>query len=246
MRRAHLRERTRVAKISSAFKTIGNATTVIWLRCSTRKSGGASKRASRNCATRSRRMRNGSRHTVAYDRIKQAQAETAKNPAGLQLLRASRGRPRLRLPRAARVLQHALQICAPAPARRRRTRRNRTANVSRNSATATRESLELDLFSTEPVHDDVEIRRLTDSLTDLATAFGADDPLVQKVLAGQIARRSRAELVNGTKLKDAAVRKQLYAGGAAAVAAAHDPMIELARMVDGAGREARKDLRSAG
>src|SRR5262249_8747213 len=47
-----------------------------------------------------------------------------------------------------------------------------------------RESFELDLFSTEPVYDDVEQITLSDSLTDLASRFGFDDPLVQKVLAG--------------------------------------------------------------
>jgi hypothetical protein len=40
-----------------------------------------------------------------------------------------------------------------------------------------RESLELELFSNEPIHDDYEILRLTDSLSDFASAFGADSPL---------------------------------------------------------------------
>jgi Peptidase S46 len=41
-------------------------------------------------------------------------------------------------------------------------------------------------------------------------------------------------------LKDVALRKQLYHGGASAVSAAKDPMIELARMIDGPARDARK------
>ena len=81
---------------------------------------------------------------------------------------------------------------------------------------------------------------LTDSLTDLATRFGYNDPLVQKVLAGKSPTARALELVTGTKLKDVAVRKQLYEGGAAAVTAAKDPMIELARLVDGPARAARK------
>src|SRR5206468_8308408 len=40
--------------------------------------------------------------------------------------------------------------------------------------------------------------------------------------------------------KDVAVRKELYAKDAAALQAAHDPMIDLARMIDGPAREARK------
>ncbi|MFL5360240.1 MAG: S46 family peptidase, partial [Myxococcales bacterium] len=47
------------------------------------------------------------------------------------------------------------------------------------------------------------------------------------------------ELVSGSKLKDVAVRKQLFEGGKAAVDASKDPMIELARLVDPAAREVR-------
>ena len=43
-------------------------------------------------------------------------------------------------------------------------------------------------------------------------------------------------LVAETKLDDAAVRKQLWQGGKAAVDASRDPMIELARSLDGDSR----------
>jgi hypothetical protein len=82
--------------------------------------------------------------------------------------------------------------------------------------------------------------RLTDSLTDLASQFGADDPIVKKVLAGKSPHARALELVAGAKLKNVAVRKHLYAKDAAALQAAHDPMIDLARLVDGPAREARK------
>src|SRR5207248_464724 len=78
-----------------------------------------------------------------------------------------------------------------------------------------KESLELDLFSTAPIYNDVEQITLADSLTDLAAAFGANDPRVQQVLAGKSPRDRAAELVKGAKLKDVAFRKQLYEGGAA-------------------------------
>src|SRR5439155_16214531 len=103
-----------------------------------------------------------------------------------------------------------------------------------------RDSLELELFSTEPIYEEYEILRLTDSLIDFASQFGADDPLVKKVLAGKSPHARAVELVTGTKLKEVAVRKDLYGRDAAALQAAHDPMIDLARLADGPAREARK------
>jgi hypothetical protein len=103
-----------------------------------------------------------------------------------------------------------------------------------------KESLELDLFSSEPVHDDVEVVTLTDSLTDMVTRFGMDDAMVKQVMAGKSPIDRATELVTGSKLKDLAVRKQLYAGGASAISASKDPMIELARLVDEPARAARK------
>jgi hypothetical protein len=103
-----------------------------------------------------------------------------------------------------------------------------------------KESLELDLFSSEPVHDDVEVVTLTDSLTDMVTRFGMDDAMVKQVMAGKSPIDRATELVTGSKLKDLAVRKQLYAGGTSAISASKDPMIELARLVDEPARAARK------
>lgn len=47
-------------------------------------------------------------------------------------------------------------------------------------------------------------------------------------------------MIKGTKVRDVAFRKKLYEGGAAAVMAAKDPMIELARLIDGEARALRK------
>jgi hypothetical protein len=103
-----------------------------------------------------------------------------------------------------------------------------------------RDTFELDLFSDKPIYEDYEILCLSDSLSDLTEKLGYDDPTVQNVLAGKSPRARAAELIRGTKVRDVAVRRQLYAGGAAAVRAAHDPMIELARMVDDESRSLRK------
>src|SRR5205823_8592325 len=103
-----------------------------------------------------------------------------------------------------------------------------------------KESLELQLFSTEPVYDDYEILRLTDSLTDFAEKFGGNDSLVQQVLAGKSSHARAVELVSRTKLKDVEFRKNLYAKDAAALQATHDPMLDLARMIDSSSRVARR------
>src|SRR5213592_317861 len=174
----------------------------------------------------------------AYDRIKRAQADIAKNAPLYNYLEQERPVTiGYRGPRAlsgnlfkyARLLTRAID-------ERVKPNGERVPQF-RDSA---RESLELELFSTEPIYDDYEILRLTDSLTDFASQFAANDPLVQKVLAGKSPHARAVELVTGTKLKDVAVRKDLYGKGAAALQAAHDPMLDLARMIDAPARQARK------
>ncbi|HEY5992163.1 MAG TPA: S46 family peptidase [Candidatus Udaeobacter sp.] len=176
--------------------------------------------------------------TAAYDRIKHAQAEIAKNAPVYNYLEQERPVTiGYRGPRAlsgdlfkyARLLTRAIDERAKPNGER--------IPQFRDSA---RESLELELFSTEPVYDDYEILRLTDSLTDFASQFGTDNPLVQKVLVGKSPHARAVELVSGTKLKDVAGRKDLYGKDAAALQAAHDPMLDLARLIDGPARDARK------
>jgi hypothetical protein len=103
-------------------------------------------------------------------------------------------------------------------------------------------SLELQLFSPEPIYDDFEERKLADSLTALCGEFGENDPLVKRVLAGKGPRERADELIQGTKLKDVAVRKKLYEGGTEALKDFSDPMIELARAIDPTARAARKEV----
>lgn len=103
-----------------------------------------------------------------------------------------------------------------------------------------RTSLELDLFSTRPVYDEYEQIQLADSLTWLAGLLGYDNELVRQILAGKSPTKRASELVLMTKVKDVAVRKSLYMGGKAAVDAAHDPMVEFARLVDAQARAVRK------
>jgi hypothetical protein len=103
-------------------------------------------------------------------------------------------------------------------------------------------SLEFQLFSDEPHYDDFETLKLADSLTVLATTYGSENEMIKAVLAGKSPRERAFELVSGTKLKDVAVRKKLYEGGQAAIDASEDPMIQLAKLVDGHARTIRKQF----
>src|SRR5438105_6148841 len=156
------------------------------------------------------------------DKIKQAQQGTAKVLPIYNYFEQFRGRAeaRYREPRAfyntlfeyaRRLLRHGDEMTKPNGERFPEFR------------DSYKESLELELFSSQPVYDDYEIVKLTDSLTDFAELFDADDPRVKQVLAGKSPVDRATELVTGTKLKDVAFRKELYTGGAAAVSAAKDP-----------------------
>jgi hypothetical protein len=101
-------------------------------------------------------------------------------------------------------------------------------------------SLKFQLFSDEPIHEDLETVKLADGLTFQATSLGPDSELVRKVLAGKSPRERAYELISKTKVRDPEVRKKLFDGGKAAVDAANDPMIELVRLVDPAARAVRR------
>src|SRR5881396_2621099 len=174
----------------------------------------------------------------AYDRIKRAQAEIAKNAPVYNYLEQER--PVTIGYRGPRALSGDLFKYARLLARAIDERAKPNGERLPQFRDSARESLELELFSTEPIYDDYEILRLTDSLTDFASQFGANDPMVQKVLAGKSPYARAVELVSGTKLEDVAVRKDLYGKDAAALQAAHDPMLDLARLTEGPARDARK------
>ncbi|MDQ2660158.1 MAG: S46 family peptidase, partial [Verrucomicrobiota bacterium] len=174
----------------------------------------------------------------AYEKIDQAQDETNKVLPIYYYYETSRGRASAayRAPRGfnSTLFKYARRLLRAGDERPKPNGERFPAFRDSN-----KDSLELDLFSTAQIYDDVEQLTLSDSLTDLASFFGADDPLVKQVLDGKSPTERAADLVKNTKLKDPAVRKQLYEGGAAAVTAANDPMIELARTIDGPAREAR-------
>ncbi len=102
------------------------------------------------------------------------------------------------------------------------------------------ESLYQQIYSPAPIYDDVEIVKLTRSLTELRERLGHENPMVKKVLGdsspGEVARR----LIKGTKLKDVEFRKELGADQAKKAGKSNDPMIALVRSIDKEARRLRK------
>jgi len=95
------------------------------------------------------------------------------------------------------------------------------------------------LFSAAPVSAELETLKLSRDFVRMRQLLGADDPVVKKVLGKDDAYELAAKLVKGTKLADVKVRKALFDGGAAAVSASTDPLIQLAKLVDADARAVR-------
>src|SRR5437867_7746380 len=153
----------------------------------------------RSIEERQKKLTDASERTALFDKIKQAQEATAKVLPVYEYFEQFRGRPEAgyRAPRAfsstlfqfaRRVLRHGDEMTKPNGERFPEFR------------DSYKDSLELELFSSQPVYADFEIVKLTDSLTDMTERFGADDAIVKQVLAGKSPVDRAAELVTGTKL----------------------------------------------
>lgn len=100
--------------------------------------------------------------------------------------------------------------------------------------------VESSLLATTPLYPNFEQVTLSFSFDKLREALGPDDSIVRKLLSKESPESLANELITGTKLGDPAVRKALWEGGAAAIASSNDPMIALARDIDGEARAVRK------
>lgn len=164
----------------------------------------------------------------AWDRIAEAQQVLARNALSYNLLEGAHGFNSMLFNIARTILRAVEERGKPSG---ERLREFRDSNL---------ESLEFQLFSAEPIYDDFEKLKLANSLTWLVQQLGISDPLVQDVLAGKSPRERAAELIAGTRLQDVELRRKLYAAAPAEVQAAHDPMIELARLIDPRSRAVRQ------
>ncbi len=100
--------------------------------------------------------------------------------------------------------------------------------------------VEARLLSPAPVHPDFEKLRFAFALTKIRESLGADDPIVKQLLGKESPEQVAARMVDGTRLGDPEVRKALWTGGAAAVAASQDPFILFATAIDPQARALRK------
>jgi hypothetical protein len=103
-------------------------------------------------------------------------------------------------------------------------------------------SVEQGLFSTAPIYKSVEVAELTSSLKLMQEVLGNDHPDVKKILNGKSPEQAAKDFIEGTKLDDVAVRKQLYEGGVAALQASTDPLIVVMRAIDSDARRLRKQF----
>jgi hypothetical protein len=100
--------------------------------------------------------------------------------------------------------------------------------------------LEQQLAAPTPLYPELEELTLSYSLERMREWLGPDDAIVRRLLATESPDSLAHKLVTGSKLGDREERMRLWKGGAAAVEASHDPMIELARSVDPEARALRR------
>ncbi|MHB8476469.1 MAG: S46 family peptidase [Steroidobacteraceae bacterium] len=102
-------------------------------------------------------------------------------------------------------------------------------------------ALRQQIISPSPIHADLEKTMLTWWLTKVREYLGTTDHEVRALLGKQSPEETANALVDGTKLGETALRAQLLAGGAGAIDAYHDPLIDFARVLDAAARAVRAD-----
>lgn len=100
--------------------------------------------------------------------------------------------------------------------------------------------LQHDLYARVPVYPEFEQLTLSFSLERMREWLGADHPVVHRLMGGESPDALATRLIAETELNDAAFRKRLWEGGKRAVDASRDPMIVLARSIDGDARAIRK------
>jgi hypothetical protein len=103
-------------------------------------------------------------------------------------------------------------------------------------------SLVFQISSSRPFYPGLEEALLADALQESLEELGPAHPFIKAAIGSRTAGEAAAAYIRGTKLSDAAVRKQLIDGGEAAVAQSTDPLIVLGRAIDPVMRETQKTI----
>jgi hypothetical protein len=102
-------------------------------------------------------------------------------------------------------------------------------------------ALRQQIVSPAPIHAELEKTVLAWWLTKVREYLGTTDPDVRALLGTRSPEEIADALVTGTKLDQAPLRAQLLEGGASAIDAYHDPLIDFARILDAPARAVRTD-----
>ena len=102
-------------------------------------------------------------------------------------------------------------------------------------------ALKLQITAPAPIHVKLEKTVLAWWLTKVREDLGTSDGDVRKLMGKRSPEDIAAALVDGTKLTDAKLRTRLLTGGAKAINAYHDPLIDFARVLDPLARAVRTD-----
>jgi hypothetical protein len=103
-------------------------------------------------------------------------------------------------------------------------------------------SLRQILLSPAPVDLPLQQVLLADALQESLERLGPMNPFVKAALGGRTGQEAAAALIGGTKLADPEVRKQLIAGGEAAINSSTDPLIVLGRALAPLARTLRDTM----
>lgn len=106
-------------------------------------------------------------------------------------------------------------------------------------------ALRQQIESPAPTHAELERTVLTWWLTKVREYLGTTDPDVRTLLGKRSPEEIAAAVVAGTRLGEPALRAQLLAGGAAAINAYHDPLIDFERILDAPARAVRADYENS-
>jgi len=102
-------------------------------------------------------------------------------------------------------------------------------------------ALKQEIESPAPIHAKLEKTVLAWWLTKLREDLGTSDADVRKLMGNGSPEDIAAALVGGTKLADPKLRTRLLTGGAKAIDAYHDPLMDFARALDPLARAVRTD-----